>query len=106
MRRYGLFAAGLVMVGSGAYLIFGTPNGFPLWFVWLAGSLLWYLGIAVTIGGLAWAFLSSTEQRAEESGLELKCEEDSVILRFRELGRQTSPAGVLHEIPSMGGFIL
>lgn len=101
MRRYRMFVAGMLMVGAGAYLIFVNPHVFPLWFVWLAGPFLWYVGIAVTIGGLAAAlFLFSTREAptAEE-------QEEVPILRFRTLAKR-QPAGVLREIPAMGGFIL
>ncbi|HYL12637.1 MAG TPA: hypothetical protein VEV41_06360 [Terriglobales bacterium] len=101
MRRYAMFVAGMLMVGAGAYLIFANPRLFPLWFVWLAGPFLWYVGIAVTIGGLATAlFLSPTrEARGAEE------QEEVPVLRFRTLAKR-QPAGVLREIPAMGGFIL
>jgi len=101
MRRYAMFAAGMLMVGAGAYLIFANPHFLPLWFVWLAGPFLWYVGVAVSIGGLTAAlFLGPAKEApgAEE-------QEEVPVLRFRKLAKR-QPAGVLREIPAMGGFIL
>jgi hypothetical protein len=56
MRRYKMLIAGLLMVGPGAYMIFKTPQALPLWFVWLVGPFLWYVGMAVSITGIAVAW--------------------------------------------------
>jgi hypothetical protein len=53
MRRYNMLLTGLLMVGAGAYLFHASPQILPLWFVWLTGSLLWCVGIAVSIAGVA-----------------------------------------------------
>jgi hypothetical protein len=53
MRRYNMLLTGLLMVGAGAYLFRASPQPLPLWFVWLAGSFLWCVGIAVGIAGAA-----------------------------------------------------
>jgi len=53
MRRYNLLIVGLLMVAPGAYLIFTHPQNLPLWFIWLAGPFLWYVGIAIAIGSIA-----------------------------------------------------
>lgn len=41
------------MIGVGAFLFFASPQMFPLWLVWLTGSLFWCVGIAVGIAGAA-----------------------------------------------------
>ena len=53
MRRYSMLLTGLLMIGAGAYLFFAPPQALPLWSVWLAGSFLWCVGIAVGIAGAA-----------------------------------------------------
>ncbi len=104
MRRYGLLLSGMVMAGAGSYLIFGNPDAFPLWVVWLAGSFLWYVGIAVTIGGLGSVLLSRHKKAGAQAAAPARRAQESMTLKFKTL--QCPPAGVLHEIPSMGGFIL
>jgi hypothetical protein len=100
MRRYQVLLAGMLMIGTGAYMIFGNSEALPLWFVWLAGPLLWYLGIATAIVGLAVTFfLRPVEAPAREPEI--------AVLRFpKALLGERPPAGVLHEIPAMGAFIL
>jgi len=53
MRRYNMLLTGLLMIGAGGYLFFASPQILPLWFVLLAGSFLWCVGIAVGIAGAA-----------------------------------------------------
>lgn len=53
MRRYNMLLTGLLMVGAGAFLFCASPQILPLWFVWLTGSFLWCVGIAVGIAGAA-----------------------------------------------------
>src|SRR5690349_9080074 len=104
MRRYKLMIAGLLMVGAGAYLIFTNPPALPLWFVWLVGPFLWYVGIAVSIGGTGVALLlplSAREQKkvaAQPTPL--------LVLPLRKLVPQVAPIGLTREIPAMGGFLL
>src|SRR5204863_3666366 len=47
MGRYVWVCIGVAMAGASSYLIFGKPEGLPLWLVWLGGSFLGYMGIAV-----------------------------------------------------------
>jgi hypothetical protein len=101
MRRYAVFVAGMMMVGAGAYLIFANPRFLPLWFVWLAGPFLWYVGVAASIGGLAAALFLAPAR--ETPGAEEQAE--IPVLRFQKFSKR-QPAGVLREIPAMGGFIL
>ena len=107
MRRYELQIAGMLMVGAGAYLIFSTPPALPVWFVWLAGPFLWYVGIAVCIGGIGVALFFNPAKQEKRSAAVEREEEKFTVLRLQPLAvEQSSPAGVLREIPAMGGFIL
>lgn len=107
MRRYKLLFGGLLMVGAGAFLIFTNPQALPLWFVWLAGPFLWYLGIAVSIVGVATSFflpLTAQEKQVIEQKEEQR--EKVPILRMQRFVTQTPPAGLIREIPAMGGFLM
>ena len=102
MRRFRLPFVGLVMVGIGGYLLFTNPQQLPLWFVWLGGALLWYAGLAVTIGGLAAALFFPAAKKPARATVE-----KVTVLKLRNIAkRYPAPAGILHEIPAMGGFIL
>jgi len=61
MRRYNMLIVGLLMIGAGASLIFTNPRTLPLWFVWLVGPFLWYVGIAVSLAGTAAALFMSAK---------------------------------------------
>jgi hypothetical protein len=107
MRRYELLIAGMLMVGAGAYLLFSTPPALPLWFVWLAGPFLWYMGIAVCIAGIGVALFFNPAKQEKRSAAVEREEEKVAMLRSQPIAvRQPPPAGVLREIPAMGGFIL
>jgi hypothetical protein len=109
MRPYRLLFAGLLMTAVGGYLIFSMPEALPLWFVWLAGPFLWYIGIAVSITGLAVPLFVPAVRLQEKQPAEARKqkEEELPILRFGSLSSANSgPAGVRSEIPAMGGFIL
>ncbi len=54
------------MVGMGGYLTFDNPSAIPLWFVWLASLFLWYVGVAVYIGGVGWALFCGSVRQAQE----------------------------------------
>ncbi len=100
MRRFRLPFAGLLMVGTGGYLLFANPQHLPLWFVWLIGAVLWYAGMAVTLGGFA-ALLFLPARNRVVAGDEVR------VLKLRGLARHhPAPSGILHEIPAMGAFIL
>ncbi len=100
MHRFRLPFAGLLMVGTGGYLLFANPQHLPLWFVWLIGAFLWYAGLAGTIGGCAAGlFLPAAKRPAAVDEVR--------VLRLRGLARRDpAPSGILHEIPAMGAFIL
>jgi hypothetical protein len=109
MRRYMLLMTGLLMVGAGGYLIFANPPSFPLWFVWLVGPGLWYVGIGVTIGGVGFAaFMPRTEKKAEQAPVKAAKKEatETRVLHLRKYGLGSMPAGVIREVPAMGGFIM
>lgn len=101
MRTYKSIAIGVLMIGTGAFLLFGDSASLPLWFLWTVGPLLWYLGLAVTLVGVMMRLFGRAPERPAEA--EAQSQKTSV-LRLRKFSRP--PAGVLHEIPSMGGFIL
>jgi glucose dehydrogenase len=104
MRRYKLLLAGLLMVGAGAFLIFNNPPALPLWFVWIAGPILWYIGIAVSIGGIGVALLLPFSKQ-EKQALAAKQKSSVPVLHMQKFVTQ-SPAGLVREIPAMGGFLM
>ena len=106
MRRFNMLIAGLLMVGAGAYLIFSNPQALPLWFVWLAGPFLWYVGIAVSIIGLAVTLFSPRPSHEEQAVLQKRQPIEVSVLHLRKFATGASPAGLVREIPSMGGFIM
>ncbi len=105
MRRYNLLLVGLLMVGAGAFLIFTNPQALPLWFVWLAGPFLWYVGIAVSIGGIGIALLLPMAAK-EKQALTAKQKNTIPVLHMKKFITQAPPAGLVREIPAMGGFLM
>ncbi len=98
-----LALSGLVMLAAGGFIVYSSPDFLPLWVIWLVGPLLWYLGGAVTVGGIAAHFFAAEPNR--KKSVETS-EEITPILHLERIGRRNAPEGVEHEIPSMGGFIL
>jgi hypothetical protein len=96
------------MTGAGGYLIFTMPQALPLWLVWLAGPFFWYMGIAVSITGIAVPLFLPLVTQQERQVIEARREKDELpLLRFGALAFcKCGPAGVRTEIPAMGGFIL
>ena len=76
MHRYNMIVAGSIMVGAGAYLIFVSQQGLPLWLIWLVGPFLWYIGIAVSIVGSAFPLIhrlkETTPRRSSVEGVPSK----------------------------------
>jgi hypothetical protein len=101
MRTHKSIAVGLLMLGSGAFLLFGDSASLPLWFVWTVGPLLWYLGLALTLVSVMMRLFGRAPERLAEAEAQSR---KMSVLRLRRFSRP--PAGVLHEIPSMGAFIL
>ncbi len=97
-----LALSGLVMLAAGVFLVFSPYDRFPLWAIWLVGPLLWYLGAAVTVAGIAAHFFIAEPKRKKSAET---TEEITPILHLGRIGRRNAPAGVEHEIPAMGGFI-
>ena len=87
---------GVVMSVVGGVLLFGPYETFPLWAIWLIGPLLWYLGFAVSIVGLAMRFFVVSSH----------AEEKQVVLKLQHVGSHNAPRGLVREIPAMGGFLL
>ncbi len=97
----------VAMLLGGLVTFISEDHYLPLWTAWVVGPLLWYLGFAVA---LVWGYRrffdasqeQEVEQRAEEPQL------TTVVVVRREPASASfgkGPVGVLHEIPSMGGFI-
>lgn len=100
MRTYKSVAIGSFMLFSGAYLLFGDSAALPLWFVWTIGPLLWYLGLALTLVSVMMSVVAHAPGKLAHA----EAHQETYVLRLRKYSR--TPAGILHEIPSMGGFIL
>lgn len=88
---------GVLMLALGAYFFFGSQleseRTVPLWVAWIVGPLLWYLGFAVmTVWAFFRAFLPKPEPEPKVMVLDVG-------------SKNSAPAGVIHEIPAMGGFI-
>ncbi len=98
-----LALSGLLMLAAGGFLVFSPYDLFPVWAIWLVGPLLWYLGAAVTVAGIAAHFFIAEPRRKKSAETS---EEITPILHLERIGRRNAPAGVEHEIPAMGGFIL
>jgi len=88
---------GLTMLVAGGAMVFSPYKTLPLWAIWLLGPLLWYLGFAVTVAGIAAHFFFAGSRR--ERG-----EHRVPVSRLERIGRAESPEGILGEIPSLGGF--
>ncbi len=108
MRRYRVLVSGLLMVGAGAFLMFSSPDALPLWFIWIAGPLLWYIGIAISIGGAAFALFLPLSAHVEKQVLTKKQKRavEVPVLKMQKFDCGLAPAGLAREIPAMGGFIL
>ncbi len=108
MRRYRLLMSGLLMVGAGAFLMFSNPEALPLWFIWIAGPLLWYAGIAISIAGVAFALFLPLNQSTEKQVLPKRQRQpvEIPVLNMRKFDCGLSSAGLAREIPAMGGFIM
>ena len=105
MRPVVTIGIGFVLLISGATLVFGSGDGIPLWVAWLVGPLLWYGGFVVSIVGLAMRLMQAVHAH------EAKQHAPSVVLVPKKSEPVVSrpglaAAGVQHEIPAMGGFIL
>ncbi len=98
-----LALCGLVMFAAGGFIVYSSPEFLPLWVIWLVGPLFWYLGGAVTVAGIAAHFFIAAPKRKRSTETS---EEVTPILHLERIGRHNAPAGVEHEIPAMGGFIL
>jgi len=94
-----LALCGLAMLAAGGFMVFSPFDVLPLWVIWLIGPLLWFLGAAVTVAGIAAHFFIAEPKRAED-------EETTPVLHLEHVGRRNAPAGIVREIPAMGGFIL
>lgn len=95
----------VAMLFGGLVTFISEDHYLPLWAAWIVGPLLWYFGFAVA---LVWGyrrFLDAPREEKAESRVE---QPQTVIVVHREAARANfgrGPVGVLHEIPSMGGFI-
>lgn len=110
MRRVdvlGIIGVALLLGGLAMFLSEGSL--LPLWITWTVGPLFWYLGFAVM---LVWGYQQFFGQAARESAPEsapmtAEPARRQVVLRpavDRDFG--AAPAGMIHEVPAMGAFIL
>lgn len=106
MRRYNLLIVGLFMVGAGGYLIFANPQALPLWFVWLAGPFLWYVGIALSITGVAVALFKPVAPQTQQALVKKQKSKDVTPVLHLQRFAVRAPSGLTREIPAMGGFII
>lgn len=97
----------VAMLFGGLVTFISEDHYLPLWAAWIVGPLLWYLGFAVA---LVWGyrrFFDAPEEQEAERRVEQPQTTTVVVMRQEpprpNFGR--GPVGVLHEIPSMGGFI-
>ena len=104
MKSTKMLFVGVAIWSCGGFLMFHGLNLLPLWVVWTVGPLCWYLGGAVAMAGAIVTlshFLKAVEDRAVDGE-----RRQVAILRFKKLmPGHVAPAGVIHEIPSMGGFV-
>ena len=106
MRRVNwLGITGAAMLLGGAATFMSNDTYLPLWITWIVGPLLWYLGFAIS---LVWGYHHFFDQ-PEPEPIAAPAQQQTVIVVRRQVptpGFGTGPAGVLHEIPAMGAFIL
>lgn len=110
MEPKNVFLAGVLMTAWGGFLLFHGLDALPLWVVWTVGPLCWYLGSAIMLVGgsislhgflKSRGFLEPAQNPAGKTA-----EKQVLILRFKEMmPANVAPAGVIHEIPPMGGFV-
>lgn len=109
MRPSRIILLGLAMLAFGGTLLFGNV-GLPLWLVWTAGPMCWYLGFGVTGAGvLARAIKEFTAPEPEAQPVVVAVvppKRKETVTVHRLVRVNGGPVGVLHEIPAMGGFIL
>ena len=88
---------GVLMLALGAYFFFGSQleseRTVPLWVAWIVGPLLWYLGFAVLT---VWVFFRAFLPKRHP---------EPKVMVLDVASKSSAPAGVIHEIPAMGGFI-
>lgn len=110
MRRVDFLGiTGVAMLLGGLVMFLSEGSLLPLWVTWIVGPLLWYFGFAVM---LVWGYQQFFGHAAQEKAPEpTPARMEPVRRQFimarpynRDFG--AGPAGVLHEIPAMGGFIL
>lgn len=63
MRPMKFFLAGLPMCAIGGALVFAGLRVGPLWFTWIVGPILWYLGLSLTFVGAIMKVLSTVSAR-------------------------------------------
>lgn len=95
IRFLALPIVGALMVGVGGYVIFDNPNppAIPLWFVWLTGLFLWYVGAGVCIGGVAWALFGGRVRQAQTEAPGLRSSQLAPPLLIHAEALLDSPAG-------------
>jgi hypothetical protein len=104
MKSTKVLFVGAAIWSGGGFLTFHGVDALPLWVVWTVGPLCWYLGGALAMVGAVVTlghFLRAIADRAVD-----RERKQFAILQFKKLmPGHVAPAGVIHEIPSMGGFV-
>ena len=110
MRRVDVLGiSGVALLMGGVAMFMSEGSSLPLWITWTVGPLCWYLGFAVM---LVWGYQQFFGQAAPEKTPEPKPAQAAPARRQVNLQPAINqsfgagPAGVIHEIPAMGGFIL
>ena len=98
----------VAMLLGGLVTFISEDNYLPLWAAWIIGPLFWYLGFAVA---LVWGYRRFFDAPQEqEVARRAELPETTTVVVVNRAPAATNfgkgPVGVLHEIPSMGGFIL
>jgi hypothetical protein len=100
---------GLAMLAFGGTLLFGHVSSLPLWVCWTVGPLCWYLGFAVTGTGVllrAMKEFTAAEPETRKAPVVVAPKHKEPVMMHRLVRVNGGPAGVMHEIPAMGGFII
>jgi hypothetical protein len=89
----------------GAFLMFHGLDALPLWIVWTMGPLCWYLGCAVMMVASCVIVLQRCGNKKKEVVQEASADHVSVLQFKKLMSDNAAPAGVVREIPAMGGFV-
>ncbi len=107
MRRVdGLGVAGLLMLIAGAGTFVGAYRSLPLWLVWLAGPLFWYLGFAMVISWMLCRVLSVLPQSKAEAAEERPQKVLTLRSNFLEHDYEPTMEPTMRKVPVFGTLLL